>query len=181
MQIFEWNCGTGRLVRHLRELYPREYVEISGSDYNATSIEWCANSFPDIRFFQNDVAPPLDLEDDSIDIAYCNSVFTHLSDDLWRQWIAELARVVRPFGLISFTNASWKFAYRYSESERQGYLRGIPIYHEWDEVGRRDYFSWHPPQYVRRVFLAGLEEVEFVSSDDAGLNKDLWLARVPVR
>ncbi len=54
-----------------------------------------------------------------------------------------------------------------------------PVYHEWDEVGRRDFFAWHPPQYVRSVFLSGLEELEYVSSEDSGLNKDMWLARVP--
>lgn len=93
--------------------------------------------------------------DDSIDIAYCSSVFTHLTDDLCRQWVAELARVVRPGGLIAFTTAGMSFAYRYHESEKDDYLRGIPIYRDWDEVGRRDFFAWHPPQYVRRVLCRG--------------------------
>lgn len=178
IQIFEWGCGTGRIIRHLRQLYDPAAVGIRGSDYNPAAVEWCANAFPDIPVFRNAVAPPLELDDNSIDIAYCSSVFTHLSDDLCRKWIAELARVVRPGGLISFTIAGMSFAYRYNESEKQDYLRGIPIYRDWDEVGRRDFFSWHPPQYVRRVFLSGLEELEYVSSEDSGLNQDLWLARV---
>jgi SAM-dependent methyltransferase len=179
VQIFEWGCGPGRIVRHLRKLYHPSAVEIRASDYNPESVEWCRNAFPDISFFRNDVAPPLDLEDDSIDIAYCSSVFTHLSEDLSRQWIAELARIVRPGGLISFTIAGWRFAPRYQESEQEDYRRGIPVYHEWDEVGRRDFFTWHPPQYVRRVFLSRLEELKCVSSEDSGLNQDVWLARVP--
>jgi SAM-dependent methyltransferase len=179
VQIFEWGCGTGRILRHLRRLYDPAAVVLRGSDYNPAAVEWCASAFPDIPVFRNDVAPPLELAENSIDIAYCSSVFTHLSDDLCRRWIAELSRVVRPGGLISFTIAGMSFAYRYQESEKDAYRRGIPIYREWDEVGRRDFFSWHPAQYVRRVFLSGLEELEYVSSEDSGLNQDLWLARVP--
>jgi len=179
VMIFEWGCGPGRIVRHLRRLYEPGAVEIRASDYNPAAVEWCANAFPDIAFFRNDVAPPLDLRDDSIDIAYCSSVFTHLTDGLCRQWMQELKRVVRPGGLISFTIAGQSFAYRYHEFERDAYRRGISVYHEWDEVGRRDFFAWHPPQYVRSVFLSGLEELEYVSSEDSRLNQDLWLARVP--
>lgn len=179
VQIFEWGCGTGRILRHLRRLYDPAAVVVRGSDYNPAAVEWCARALPDIPVFRNELAPPLDLDENSIDIAYCSSVFTHLSDDLCRRWIAELTRVVRPGGLISFTIAGSRFAYRYRESDKDAYRRGIPIYREWDEVGRRDFFSWHPPQYVRRVFLSGLEELEYVSSEDSGLNQDLWLARVP--
>ena len=179
VQIFEWGCGTGRIIRHLRKLYDPATASLLGSDYNPASVEWCSNAFPDISFFRNELAPPLQLDDDLIDIAYCSSVFTHLTDDLCRQWIAELARVVRPGGLIAFTIAGKRFAYRYHESEKEKYRRGIPIYRDWDDVGRRDFFAWHPPQYVRRVLLSGLEEVEYSPSEDSGLNQDMWLARVP--
>jgi hypothetical protein len=132
-----------------------------------------------MTFFRSELAPPLALESDSIDIAYCHSVFTHLTDDLCRQWIAELKRIVRSGGLISFTVAGWRFAHRYQDHEREAYRRGVPVYREWDEVSRRDYFSWHPPQYVREVFLAGLEELECHSGTESGSNTDIWLARVP--
>ena len=180
VQIFEWGCGTGRVIRHLRRLYDPATATLRGSDCNPAAVEWCSSAFPDISFFRNEMAPPLELDDNSIDIAYCSSVFTHLTDDLCRLWIAELARVVRPGGLISFTIAGKGFAYRYHESEKEDFRRGIPIYRDWDEVGRRDFFAWHPPQYVRRVLLSGLEEVEYSSSEDSGLNKDMWLARVPL-
>ena len=181
VQIFEWGCGTGRVLRHVRRLYDPAAVGIRGSDYNPAVVEWCANAFPDIPVIRNELAPPLELDDNSIDIAYCGSVFTHLSDELCRRWIAELSRIVRPGGLIAFTVAGMSFAYRYDEPEKQAYLRGIPIYRDWDEMGRRDFFSWHPPQYVRRVFLSGLEELEYFSSKDSGLNQDMWLARVPAQ
>lgn len=180
VRIFEWGCGTGRLVRQLRSTYPPAKAVISGSDYNPESVEWCARAFPGMTFFRNELAPPLALESDSIDIAYCQSVFTHLTDELCRQWIAELKRIVRPGGLISLTIAGWRFAHRYQEHERDAYRRGIPVYHEWDEAGRRDYFSWHPPRYVREVFLAGLEELEQHSGAETGSNTDIWLARLPL-
>ena len=178
VHIFEWGSGTGRVVRQMRRLYDPERVVILGSDYNLKSVEWCTRAFPDMSFFRNDMTPPLALAADSIDIVYCSSVFTHLSDDLCRRWMAELVRIVRPGGLISFTVGGLKFVHRYKEHERTKYRRGVPIYHEWDEVGRRDYFSWHPPQYVRSVFLAGLEELEHVPSEVSGLKQDFWLARV---
>lgn len=179
VRILEWGCGPGRVVRHLRKLYDESAVSILASDYNAKSVEWCRQSFPGISFFLNDVAPPLDLDDASIDIAYSRSVFTHLTDEMCRLWMKELARVVRPGGLISFTAGGWRFRDRFQEREQEDYRRGIPQYRAWDQVGRRDFFAWHPPEYVRRVFLPGLDELEYFSSEEPGQTQNLWLTRVP--
>lgn len=178
VRIFEWGCGPGRIIRHLHKFYDKSVVWIRASDINPRSVEWCRQAFPDISFFRNDVAPPLQLQDSSIDIAYCRSVFTHLTDELCRVWMAELVRITRPGGLISFSTGGWRFRDRFQKAQQEDYRHGIPIYRWWDQVGRRDCFAWHPPQYVRRVFLSGLHELEYVSSELPDQTQDVWLVRV---
>jgi SAM-dependent methyltransferase len=177
VRILEWGCGSGRLLRHLRGLYGPGAASLHGSDYNRSSVQWCREAYQDIGFSTNDLAPPLQVGDSSVDIAYAVSVLTHLPDDLCRAWIAELTRVVRPGGLILFTTGGWPFRARYQPNDQAAYLRGDPIYRGWDVAGRRDFFSWHPPEYVRRVFLAGLHELECFPAGTHDDRQDFWLAR----
>lgn len=177
VQIYEWGCGPGRILRHLHTFFDRSTVSIRASDYNPRSVAWCQAHFPDIGVFLNGVTPPLSLPAASIDIAYCRSVFTHLTDELCRAWMAELVRIIRPGGLVAFTTGGRHFAYRFHASEQEAYRRGEPVYREWDDVGRRDCFAWHPPQYVRRVLLSGLAELEHVPGPSRDQIQDVWLAR----
>lgn len=56
---------------------------------------------PDIDFFRNSLEPPLAFaEDESFDLAFANSVFTHIPLDLQGPWIAELRRILRPGGML---------------------------------------------------------------------------------
>ncbi|HEX9565523.1 MAG TPA: class I SAM-dependent methyltransferase [Gemmatimonadaceae bacterium] len=177
IRILEWGCGSGRVLRHLRRVHAPGTAVLHGSDYNPTSIDWCRQTYRDIGFSKNEVAPPLPLADHSVDFTYAISVLTHLPDDLCRAWMAELNRVTRPGGLILFTTGGWPFRTRYRSKEQAAYRRGEPIYRGWDEVGRRDFFAWHPPQYVRQVFLAGLREIEHFPAGTHHELQDFWLAR----
>jgi SAM-dependent methyltransferase len=98
VRVLEWGCGSGRLLRHLRGLYGPGAVSLHGSDYNRSSVQWCREAYPDIGFSTNDLAPPLQVGDSSVDVAYAVSVLTHLPDDLCRAWIAELTPRSPPGG-----------------------------------------------------------------------------------
>ena len=96
--VFELGCGTARLLRHLRCM---DGVRLVGSDVNLEMIDWCKKSVPDIDFFRNSLEPPLAFaEDESFDLAFANSVFTHIPLDLQGPWIAELRRILRPGGML---------------------------------------------------------------------------------
>jgi SAM-dependent methyltransferase len=178
--VFEWGCGPGRIIRHLRTtpIFGGAGTTLIGSDYNPASVRWCAENLPGIRFFVNHALPPLDLADQSVDILYARSVFTHLEDDACRAWLRELRRVVRPGGLVIFSTGGAGFKRRFDGDAVARFDRGEPVYLRHDRMGKRDFFAWHPPSYVRRAFLDGLEEVAFFDSTDPKNNQDLWVCRV---
>ncbi len=178
--IFEWGCGPGRIIRHLGRsaIFPGFGTTLVGSDYNPASVRWCSEHLPGARFFVNGTMPPLDLADLAVDIVYARSVFTHLEDEACRAWLRELRRIVRPGGLVIFSTGGAGFKPRFDAETVSRFERGEPVYLRRDRMGRRDFFAWHPPSYVRRTFLDGLEELAFFDSADPKHNQDLWVCRV---
>jgi SAM-dependent methyltransferase len=98
--ILEFGCGCGRMTRWWADLAG---PQIHACDYNRELVDWCKAALPFVQVTTNDLQPPLPYEDDHFDFVYAFSVFTHLSVDLARQWLAELERVVKPGGLVWFT------------------------------------------------------------------------------
>jgi SAM-dependent methyltransferase len=97
--LLDWGCGSGRITRHL----PRHtQAKILGRDPDAMTVGWCARNLPG-DFGACGLHPPLDLADGAIDAAISLSVFTHLGEATQGQWLAELARVIRPGGLLLLT------------------------------------------------------------------------------
>ena len=77
--------------------------EFYGCDIDAESIEWIVEHLsPPFMAFQSDEMPPLALGDESLDLVYACSVFTHIAD-LWSAWLLELHRVLKPGGLLIAT------------------------------------------------------------------------------
>jgi SAM-dependent methyltransferase len=95
-RVLDFGCGSARVLRHF--LSEAEQGEFWGCDIDAASIAWIeANLSPPLRVFENRTAPPLALEDESCDLVYATSVFTHIGD-LWSDWLLELHRILAPGG-----------------------------------------------------------------------------------
>lgn len=95
--VLDFGCGCGRELRWMQAALPA--AAMYGADVRQAAIEWCRQNLRG-TFLANRPLPPLDLPDASIDFAYALSVWSHLSDEQGRAWMRELARVVRPDGLI---------------------------------------------------------------------------------
>jgi SAM-dependent methyltransferase len=95
--VLDFGCGCGRLLRWFQRALP--HCALHGVDVRAASIDWCRAHLRG-RFLANATAPPLDLADGSVELAVALSVFSHLSRAHNLAWMAELARVTRPGGLI---------------------------------------------------------------------------------
>ncbi|HEX5224574.1 MAG TPA: class I SAM-dependent methyltransferase [Solirubrobacteraceae bacterium] len=98
--ILDFGCGCGRIARWFAEL---ERLQVHGCDYNRELVEWCAANLPFLNARTTELEPPLPYAPGAFDFVYAFSVFTHLSVGLAEAWIAELARVVRPGGMLWFT------------------------------------------------------------------------------
>ena len=100
-RVLDFGCGAGRTLRHF--LAEAESAEIYGCDIDPPSVAWLeANLSPPLRVFRNDELPPLPLEDESLDLVWAISVFTHLADN-WAGWLLELHRLLRAEGLLLAT------------------------------------------------------------------------------
>jgi len=94
----DFGCGAGRV---LRQFAPEAGVaELWGCDIDAASIDWLdAELSPPFHAILVSETPGIDRPDDSFDLIWATSVFTHLTDH-WAGWLAELNRVLRPGGLL---------------------------------------------------------------------------------
>jgi SAM-dependent methyltransferase len=100
-RVLDFGCGCGRMTRFFPQLQDR-WIGF-GSDINPDHVDWCRDHLPAVITLLNGAAPPIATEDASMDFVYCLSVFSHLPDDQARVWFGELARVIRPGGLLLIT------------------------------------------------------------------------------
>ena len=114
--ILEWGCGPARIIRHLPSLAPGN--DWFGCDYNEDTINWCSNNIQGVHFSKNELEPPLPYSDQSFDIVYAVSVFTHLSKQNHFDWMEEIHRVVKPDGLFLLTTQGESFLSKLTKSER---------------------------------------------------------------
>jgi cyclopropane fatty-acyl-phospholipid synthase-like methyltransferase len=114
--VLELGCGIGRDAMHLARLEPHigRYV---GVDIIEESIKWCkaniTKKYPKFEFFFNDVKDQLHnpfgtlnvqevrlpTSDQSVDKIFMWSVFTHMSEETIKHYLAEFERVLREDGM----------------------------------------------------------------------------------
>jgi SAM-dependent methyltransferase len=99
-RVLDFGCAAGRMLRFLPRHDQSEYW---GVDIKARHIAWCQEHLsPPFFFAASTTFPHLPFEDDTFDLVYCGSVFTHISD-LADAWLLELRRVLRSGGLAYVT------------------------------------------------------------------------------
>lgn len=99
--ILEWGCGCGRILRHLP--VPALPRKLYGNEIDAEAIEWVSAHMPWIETSVTQGLPPLPYGDGSFDLIFNHSVMSHLDEDYQDAWLAELARVLRPGGVVTLT------------------------------------------------------------------------------
>jgi SAM-dependent methyltransferase len=100
-RVLDFGCGCGRLTRLFARAQPG--WEAYGSDVNPDLVQWCADQLAPVRTTQNDLTPPLAFDAASFDLVYSVSVFSHLAAAAAQAWLADLARVLRPGGILLVT------------------------------------------------------------------------------
>lgn len=103
----DFGSGCGRVARHLigpaaKTAAGPGAIEYTGVDVDRRQIDWAARHLPG-RFEVIPAAPPTALVAGSFDVIFTISVFTHLDEAMQEAWLAELARLLRPGGLLLAT------------------------------------------------------------------------------
>ncbi|MGE9290827.1 MAG: class I SAM-dependent methyltransferase [Puniceicoccales bacterium] len=95
--VFDFGCSSGRVLRHFASHAPQ--FNLTAADINSNHIEWIDQYIgQNVTAFQCMNLPHLPLEDQSMDLIYAFSVFTHI-DEMETAWLLELKRLLRPGGI----------------------------------------------------------------------------------
>jgi SAM-dependent methyltransferase len=176
--LLDFGCGCGRVTRNWGAL---EGTRVCGTDYNPVLVAWCREHLPFGRFDVNGGAPGLPYEDETFDLVYAISVFTHLRADLQLPWMDELRRIVRPGGLLFVTLMGNEREVELGESQRERFAAGELVVVEGERSGTNTCNAYHPARYVRETLARGLDLVEHTpgGADAAARFQDLLLLRRP--
>jgi len=117
-QVLEPGCGPGRNARFIAPFLDPERGAFAGFDLSAPSIDWAQETitkpFPNAQFthanikntFYNPAGDILASEyqfpydDQRFDVAFLPSVFTHMDQEGFERYVAEIHRVMKPGGRL---------------------------------------------------------------------------------
>jgi SAM-dependent methyltransferase len=181
--LLDFGCGCGRVIRHWPGF---TNAQLSGCDYNPYLVRWCAENLPFGDFRVNELEPPLPFEDESFDLVYSLSIFTHLHADLQRPWIDELTRVTKPGGVLLPTfhgRSRVEFMYGNDLYDRVAprFEAGELVVLEGAAAGSNECAVYHPERYVRDVLGQDLELLDFSPAGALDIQQDAVLFRKPAR
>ena len=105
--LLDFGCGWGRFTR----LFVRDVNEdgLIGVDPWDEALQMCREHMPYAAFVRSQYSPPLIFSNNSFDVVFANSIFSHLSEVNGLSWLKEVARVLRPGGLLIGTTHSKHF------------------------------------------------------------------------
>lgn len=95
LKILDLGCGPGNVSLFLKS----SFGEVVGADVSLQLIEDARNSVVGVSFLHIEPGP-LPFADAEFDVAFCAGVFHHLKDSELPGVCAEMARVVKPGGLV---------------------------------------------------------------------------------
>jgi SAM-dependent methyltransferase len=117
--VLDFGCGCGRLARQMIQQRPRP-KRYAGLDLHPGMIKWCQENLapraPGFSFHHHDVSygafnpgpekplfAPFPFPDREFTLVVAVSVFTHLTEEQTRDYLAEVARVLHPEGIFVST------------------------------------------------------------------------------
>ena len=126
-------CGTGRFLRQVRLAYPA--LALRGIDLSRTYLDEARRNLEGLRGAEliEAAAERMPLADASADIATCIFLYHELPPDVRRQVTAEIARILKPGGMLVFLDSlqmgdkpGWDglleaFPHRFHEPYYRGY------------------------------------------------------------
>jgi ubiquinone/menaquinone biosynthesis C-methylase UbiE len=171
--VCEWGCGPARIIRHIKPL-DNGIAELIGTDYNADTIHWCNSRFPDINFIHNQFSPPLPLGQNSVDVLYCWSVFTHLSEPMHHAWIEEIMRVLKPGGLFIGSFHCDKVKYQLLPDELDQYMKGELVVRSKVKEGSKHFTAFHSDDFLKEKLLNKFAQV--TKLEDISYIHTIWCA-----
>ncbi len=99
--VLDFGCGCGRIMRFAARLAGG--CQLFGADIDQQSIDWCREHLDFANYERIASRPRSPFQDAQFQAVYSYSVFTHLPEELHRQWLEELHRITAPGGVLVIT------------------------------------------------------------------------------
>lgn len=148
----DFGCGCGRVALGMT-VAATGIASLFGVDVDADLVAWATRHVRG-RFATMRPDPPLDFADASFDAIYATSIFTHYTETEQEAWLRELARVLRPGGLLFATTISPELTSRISvltdQDDRALSANGFVCANPTDAFNSRAAF--HSPEYLLRTW-----------------------------
>jgi SAM-dependent methyltransferase len=162
--ILDFGCGCGRVIRWLEDVPGN----LRGSDFDGHAIAWCRENLRFAAFGTNGLEPPLDLADESLDLVYAFSVLTHLPLPVQHAWMAELRRVLRPWGIVVLSTHGDAYLPRLTPEEQRDFRAGEVVVRFEEVAGTNLCTAFHPRSVVEQSLAQGFEVVRFAPAGARG-------------
>ncbi len=141
----DFGCRSGRLTQYLSWLAPQ--AEVYGCDVDTEEVAECRRICPGGHFYANGLMPPLQYADEQFDLIWSYGVFTSLPEANHVSWLEELARVLRPGGMMLHTTHSYEYLRRasmFSPHSLEKYAYTEPV-EKFIQSGQGYYYIVHNP------------------------------------
>lgn len=171
-RVLDFGCGSGRVIRNFQDA-PAS-CQLYGTDIDSELISWCDKSLPSFQFSLNGYQPPLSFEDNTFDLIYAISVFTHLNEQFQHAWLRELQRIARP-GALLILSANGENCISMLPSSYHGQIHNDGFMFIVGATGKLkldklpDFYqtAYHTKEYIYREWSAYFDVVSYV---ECGIN-----------
>lgn len=100
-RILDFGCGCGRQLALFMQWHPA--CRFTACDVNRHAVDYIRRMCPVAEAVHNAFRPPLSFENESFDLIYTVSTFSHFSESDAREWMRELHRVLKSDGFLALT------------------------------------------------------------------------------
>lgn len=106
INVLDFGCGVGRQLLHFtRNFSAPTYF---ACDVDHSSVAFVARNYPSVVARTNKFDPPLPFDDESMDMVYSVSTFSHINPQDQKGWLRAVNRVTRPGGICLLTTEGWQ-------------------------------------------------------------------------
>lgn len=177
--VLEWGCGVARIIRHFNTANHAQF-QLFGADINEEMIRWDKDNIDGVAFKTINYQPPTSYPDNSFDLAYAFSVFTHIEGNNQEDWINEIARIVKTNGIFLFTTHGTHYVDKLSETQKtQLHLEGFYTI-SFIQKGHKMMTTHNLSQRFAEIIENKFEIISFFEGkhfkEKAG-GQDLWIVR----
>jgi SAM-dependent methyltransferase len=105
LTVLDFGCGPGRIAL---PMFFEQRLLTHACDIDASATAYLARQLPDVDVRATPFKPPLPFPDNTFDVVYSVSIWTHLPEAAQLEWLAEMRRIIKPGGYLMATTSSYK-------------------------------------------------------------------------